>query len=118
MQSLIITVGWTAGLASWTQQTKKVIVLVILLNVSIQVTGMPNLERSALSAGTPEPRKLNLQTMAPPVPSDDRKKKHVLEMSHIVRGIDANESAIPEAPERVDLERGLHTQNKSVPLQP
>jgi hypothetical protein len=56
--------------------------------------------------------------MAPPVPSDDRKKKHVPEMSHIVRGINADESAVPEVLERVDLERGLHTQNESVPLQP
>jgi hypothetical protein len=56
--------------------------------------------------------------MASPVPSDDRKKMHILEMSHIVCGINANESTIPEAPEHVDLERGLHTQNESVPLQP
>ena len=56
--------------------------------------------------------------MAPPVPSDDHKKKHVPEMSHIVRGINADESAVPEVPEHVDLERGLHTQNESVPLQP
>jgi hypothetical protein len=39
---------------SRTQQTKKVIVLAILLNVSIQATGMPNSERLALPAGTPE----------------------------------------------------------------
>jgi len=97
---------------------KKAIVLVVPLDVSIQVTGTPNLERSALSARTPEPQKLNLRTMAPPVPSDDCKKKHVLEMSHIVRGIDADESAIPKVPERINLKRGLHTQNKSVPLQP
>ena len=56
--------------------------------------------------------------MAPPVPSDDCKKKHVPEMSHIVCGIDANESAIPKALEHINLERGLHTQNESVPLQP
>jgi hypothetical protein len=56
--------------------------------------------------------------MALPVPSDDCKKMHILEMSHIVCGINANESTIPEAPEHVDLERGLHTQNESVPLQP
>jgi len=35
--------------------------------------------------------------MAPLVPSDDRKKKHIPEMSHIVHGIDADESAIPES---------------------
>jgi len=92
--------------------------LVVSLDVSIQATGMPNPERSVLSAGTLEPWKLNLQTMAPPVPSDDHKKKHVPEMSHIVHGINADESTISKVPEHVDLERGLHTQNKSVPLQP
>ena len=43
--------------------------------------------------------------MAPPVPSDDHKKKHVLEMSYIVHGIDADESAVLEALECVYLER-------------
>ena len=56
--------------------------------------------------------------MAPPVPSDDCKKKHIPKMSHIVHGINADESTIPEVLEHVDLERGLHTQNESVPLQP
>ena len=55
--------------------------------------------------------------MAPPVPSDDRKKKHVLEMSYVVCDVDANESTIPEAPECVHLERSLDIQDKGVPLQ-
>jgi hypothetical protein len=37
-------------------------------------------------------------------------------MSHIVHNINANESTIPEAPEHINLERGLHTQYESVPL--
>jgi hypothetical protein len=56
--------------------------------------------------------------MAPPVPSDNHKKKHVLEMSHIVHGINADESAVLKAPECIDLKRGLHTQNETIPLQP
>jgi len=46
--------------------------------------------------------------MAPPVPSDGHKKKHVPEMSYIVHGINADESAVLEALECVNLERGLH----------
>ena len=55
--------------------------------------------------------------MAPPVPGDDCKKKQVSEMSYVVCGIDANESAIPEVLECVHLERSLDTQDKGVPLQ-
>jgi hypothetical protein len=50
----MITAGQTAGLASQTQQMKKVIVSAVLLDVSIQATGTPNLERSVLFAGTLE----------------------------------------------------------------
>jgi hypothetical protein len=86
--------------------------LAVWLNVSIEVTGTPNPERSALSTETLE---YTLLTMAPPIPSDDCKKKHIPEMSHIVCGINADESTIPKVLECIDLERGLHTQNKSVP---
>jgi hypothetical protein len=51
---LIITAGWTAGLMSQIQWMKKAIILAVPLDVSIQATGMPNPERSALSAGTLE----------------------------------------------------------------
>jgi hypothetical protein len=47
--------------------------------------------------------------MAPPVPSNDCKKKHISEMSHIMCGIDANESTIPKVLECLNLERSLHT---------
>jgi len=33
--------GWTDGLASLTHLTKKVIISVIMLDISIQATGMP-----------------------------------------------------------------------------
>ena len=55
--------------------------------------------------------------MAPSVPSNDREKKHIWVMCYVVCGIDANEAAVHEVLERVHLERGLHTQNKGVPLQ-
>jgi hypothetical protein len=86
---------------------KKAIVLAVLLNISIQVTGTSNSERSALSARTLEIYFTHY--MAPPVPSNDHKKKHILEMSHIMHDINANESTIPKAPEHINLKRGLHT---------
>src|ERR1700682_2271283 len=87
---------------------------VVPLDISIQAIGTPSPEGQRSS---PAPRKQILLTVAPHVPSDDREKKHVPEMSYIVRGVDADEAAVPEAPERVHLEGSLHTQNKGVPLQ-
>ena len=55
--------------------------------------------------------------MAPSVPGNDCEKKHIWEMCYIVCGIDADEATIPKALECIHLERGLHTQNKGVPLQ-
>ena len=55
--------------------------------------------------------------MAPSVPGNDHEKKHIQEMCYIVCGINADEAAIPKVLECIYLERGLHTQNKGVPLQ-
>jgi hypothetical protein len=38
-------------------------------------------------------------------------------MSDIVCGIDSNEAAIPNIPEHVHLEAGLHAQDKGILLQ-
>ena len=69
---------------------------VVPLDISIQAIGTPSPEGQRSS---PAPRKQILLTVAPHVPSDDREKKHLPEMSYIVRGVDADEAAVPEVPE-------------------
>jgi hypothetical protein len=93
---------------------EKGMVLVVLLDVSIQAIKTPNLEGQH---SLPAPQKQFLLTVAPPVPSNDCKKKHVPKMSYIVHGVNADKATVPEASERVHLEGSLHTQNKGVPLQ-